>query len=81
MCMFGMGDVQIAIDNKAYSLADALSENKITMDEIIAKANKDIPDAPTYDDGGSSEVNYNLSNLIIGVDRRTISKWEKGLVG
>lgn len=58
------GDVQIIIDNKTYSLEEALNENKITMDEIITKANKDIPNAPSYDDGGSIEYHYDNYTII-----------------
>ena len=35
------GIVNIKIDDKDYSLKDALLQNKITMNEIIAKANQD----------------------------------------
>ncbi len=52
------GSVNIRIDGKDYSLKDALLENKITMEEIIAKANKDFPNAVSYDDGGSMEYHY-----------------------
>lgn len=58
------GDVQIVIDSKTYSLEDALNSNKITMDEIIAKANKDFPNAPSYDDGGSIEYHYDNYTII-----------------
>lgn len=58
------GDVQIVIDNKTYSLEDALNSNKITMDEIIAKANQDLPNAPSYDDGGSIEYHYDNYTII-----------------
>lgn len=61
--VFG-GDVQIVIDSKTYSLEDALNSNKITMDEIIAKANKDFPNAPSYDDGGSIEYYYDNYKII-----------------
>lgn len=58
------GDVEIIIDNKTYSLEKALKENKITMDEILTKANKDFPDAPSYDDGGSIEYHYDNYTII-----------------
>ena len=38
------GSVNIRIDNKEYSLKKALLENKITMEEIITKANQDEKD-------------------------------------
>ncbi len=58
------GKVDIVIDKRTYSLEDALKENKITMDEIIKKANRDIPNAVSYDDGGSVEYHYNNYTII-----------------
>ena len=58
------GSVNIRIDGKDYSLKDALLENKITMEEIIAKANKDFPNAVSYDDGGSMEYHYENYTII-----------------
>lgn len=52
------GNVSITVDGKYYSLRDALLNNKITMNEIISKANKDIKDAIVYKDGGSIEYHY-----------------------
>lgn len=51
------GSVNIRIDGKDYSLKEALLENKITMEEIIAKADKDLKEKKInkneYQDGGS----------------------------
>lgn len=58
------GDVKINIDDKEYDLREALLNNKITMREIIAKANKDFPNAPSYDDGGSIEYHYEDYTII-----------------
>ncbi len=58
------GSVNIRLDGKDYSLKEALLENKITMDEIIAKANKDFPNAVSYDDGGSMEYHYENYTII-----------------
>ncbi len=58
------GKVNIVIDRTTYSLEAALKENKITMDEIIAKANQDIPNAGSYDDGGSIEYHYENYTII-----------------
>lgn len=58
------GSVNIRIDGKEYSLKEALLENKITMEEIIAKANKDFPNAVSYDDGGSMEYHYENYTII-----------------
>ena len=62
------GSVNIRIDGKEYSLKEALSENKITMEEIISKANKDEKDgkikADMYKDGGSMEYHYENYTII-----------------
>ncbi len=58
------GSVNIVIDEQEYTLREALLENKITMEEVIAKANKDFPDAITYDDGGSVEYHYENYTII-----------------
>ena len=62
------GSVNIRIDGKEYSLKEALLENKITMEEIIAKANKDEKDgkikADMYKDGGSMEYHYENYTII-----------------
>ena len=58
------GSVNIRIDGKEYSLKEALLENRITMEEIIAKANKDFPNAVSYDDGGSMEYHYENYTII-----------------
>ena len=58
------GSVNIVIDEQEYTLREALLENKITMEEIIAKANKDFPDAISYDDGGSIEYHYENYTII-----------------
>ena len=58
------GSVNIRTDGKEYSLKEALLENKITMEEIISKANKDFPNAVSYDDGGSIEYHYENYTII-----------------
>ena len=58
------GRVNIVIDEQEYTLREALLENKITMEEIIAKANKDLPDAISYDDGGIIEYHYENYTII-----------------
>lgn len=57
-------NVNIIINGEEISLRNALLENKITMEEIIAKANKDFPNAPIYKDGGSKSYNYDLYTII-----------------
>jgi len=58
------GSVNIRIDGRDDSLRNALLQNKITMEEIIAKANKDFPNATSYDDGGSIEYHYENYTII-----------------
>lgn len=62
------GRGNIRIDGKDYSLKEALLENKITMEEIIAKANQDEKDGKIkvvmYKDGGSIEYHYENYTII-----------------
>lgn len=59
------GLVNIVINGKTLSLRDALLNNKITMEEIIAKANKDFGDnAIMLKDGGTIEYHYSTYTLI-----------------
>ncbi len=58
------GSVNIRINGEEYSLKEALLEDKITMEEIIAKANKDFPNTISYDDGGSIEYHYDNYTII-----------------
>ena len=58
------GDFEIKIDGVIYDLREALLNDKITMEEIIQKANKDIPNAVSYDDGGSMEYHYEDYTII-----------------
>lgn len=62
------GIVNIKIDGNEYSLKEALLENKITMEEIIEKANKDEKEgkisSEMYKDGGSMEYHYDNYTII-----------------
>lgn len=64
------GNINILIEKEEISLRKALLEGKITMNEIIAKANQDLPAtasygyAISYDDGGSMEYHYPNFTLI-----------------
>lgn len=63
------GDVIIKIDNKEYDFRDALLNNKITMEEIIDKANKDAFQDKTIkvdslNDGGTNMYYYNNYAII-----------------
>ena len=61
------GTVEIIINGKTYTLEEALKNNKITMEEIIAKANEDLNKntitGDIYKDGGS--MSYQYSNYTI----------------
>lgn len=62
------GSVNIRIDGKDYSLKQALFENKIAMEDIIAKANQDEKEGKIkvemYEDGGSMEYHYENYTVI-----------------
>ena len=62
------GSVNILINGEEMSLRNALLENKIIMNEIIEKANKDLKDnkitGDTYKDGGSIIYNYENYTII-----------------
>ena len=63
------GDVKIKIDNVEYDLRTALLEEKITMEEIIEKANKDAFEDKTIkvdslNDGGTNIYYYNDYTII-----------------
>jgi uncharacterized protein Veg len=63
------GSVSIRIDNKEeISLRDALLEEKITMNQIISKANRDLSDkiieGDFYKDGGSAIYKYPTYTII-----------------
>ena len=59
---YGLDEVNILVDNKTMSLEDALRSGKMTIDGILAKANKDVSDGKIknamYDDGGTTEWYY-----------------------
>lgn len=62
------GSVNILINGKEMSLREALLNNKITMNEIIAKANEDLRNkkikGDMYRDGGSIEYKYENYTII-----------------
>lgn len=64
------GKVNIKINEEEYSLKEALIDNKITMEEIIAKADKDIEEKNInrneYQEGGSTRAKiYQYDNYTI----------------
>lgn len=58
------GDVKVLINDKTYSLEEALDNDSITVEEIIAKAEKDIKKPLVYRDGGSKEYHYDDYTII-----------------
>ena len=64
------GKVNIKINEEEYSLREALIDNKITMEEIIAKADKDVEEKNInrneYQEGGSTRAKiYQYDNYTI----------------
>ncbi len=63
-----LGEVNIVINEKEMPLREALLENKITMDEMIAKANEDVNSkkikGDMYKDGGSMIYRYEEYTII-----------------
>lgn len=61
-------NVNIVINNEEISLRNALLENKINMNDIIEKANKDLEDkkinGDMYKDGGSTIYKYDNYTII-----------------
>ena len=59
---YGLDEVNIFVDNKTMSLEDALRSGKMTIEGILAKANKDVSDGKIkndkYYDGGTTEWYY-----------------------
>lgn len=62
------GNVSIKLDRPIDTLQNALLDNRITMEEIIQKANQDIADkkikSNSYDHGGTIEYNYPSYTII-----------------
>lgn len=62
------GNVEISINDEKMSLREALLNNKITMDEIIQKANNDLENeiikGDMYRDGGSMIYQYDSYTII-----------------
>ncbi len=61
---YGLDEVNVTIKGQTMSLEKALKSGKITLDGLIIKANKDFPNATSYDDGGSVEYHYNDYSII-----------------
>ncbi len=55
---YGLEEVNITINNETMSLEKALFSGKMTLNGLIAQANKDFPDTIPYNDGGSMEYHY-----------------------
>ena len=61
---YGLEEVNITINSKTMPLEEALKSGKMTLDGLIIKANKDIPNPEIYKDGGSMEYHYNDYTII-----------------
>jgi len=65
---YGLEEVNVFVDNKTMSLEDALRSGKMTIDGIIAKANKDVENGiikeEMYKDGGTTEWYYEDYTII-----------------
>ena len=61
---YGLDEVNVTIKGQTMSLEKALKSGKITLDGLIIKANKDFPNATSYDDGGSIEYHYKDYSII-----------------
>ena len=61
---YGLDEVNITIKNETILLEEALRSGKMTLDGLIIKANKDFPNAISYDDGGSMEYHYKNYTII-----------------
>lgn len=62
------GNINILINGEEIPLRNALLENKITMDEIIERANQDLNakkiEGEVYDDGGSILYKYGTYTIL-----------------
>jgi hypothetical protein len=61
---YGLDEVNVTIKGQTMSLEKALKSGRITLDGLIIKANKDFPNATSYDDGGSIEYHYKDYSII-----------------
>ena len=72
------GNVNIIINNETFTLRDALLSNKITVEEILDNADKDVETYKkalefSYADGGSTEYFYN-NYIILKYNQEKINK-------
>lgn len=61
---YGIEEVEITVDKNTMSLEEALRSGKMTIDGLIIKANKDVPNVEVYKDGGSIEYHYDNYTII-----------------
>lgn len=61
---YGLDEVNVTIKGQTMSLEKALKSGRITLDGLSIKANKDFPNATSYDDGGSIEYHYKDYSII-----------------
>lgn len=65
---YGLDEVTVKVDNKTMPLEEALKSGKVTLQGIVAKANKDLDakviKGEAYKDGGSMEYHYDTYTII-----------------
>lgn len=61
---YGLDEVNVEVDNEIISLEEALKSGKLTIEGIIAKANKDNVKSDIYKDGGSMIYWYDDYTII-----------------
>lgn len=65
---YGLDEVTVKVDNKTMPLEEALKSGKVTLQGIVAKANKDLDakkiKGDTYKDGGSTIYQYDTYTII-----------------
>ena len=59
---YGVDEVKVTVDNKTFSLEDALRSGKVTIDKIVSNANRDLAEGiitgDMYKEGGTMEYHY-----------------------
>lgn len=65
---YGLDEVTVKVDDKTMPLEEALRSGKVTLQGIVAKANKDLDakviKGDTYKDGGSAIYQYDTYTII-----------------
>lgn len=90
---YGLDEVTVKVDNKTMPLEEALRSGRVTLQGIVAKANKDLDakviKGDTYKDGGSAIYQYDTYTIIkchklngnrdvyIGIEGMTLNNVER----